>query len=249
MSKKRVLVTGGSGGIGAQIVQQLSEAGYLVDFTYYRSKEQAEAIVSKLRFGGELQPSIHQCDLSDLGAVETLCEQLSELEYYGFVHAAGISSDAIVPSIKLDIAQQTMAVNFWAYILICKQLIRKMSRSKDGRIVAISSIAAHRGNRGNAVYAASKAAIEAFNRAFVQEYASRGVSINTVAPGFVNTKMISDLKGLGDQLSKVVPAKRSAEPPEIGELIVYLLSEKAQYMNGEVIRLDGGLSSSMGLTI
>ena len=247
MSQQRVLVTGGSGEIGTAIVDRLHEAGYLVDFTYHSAEAAAEQLSERL--GGTQSdggPRSFRCDLSDLAAVERLCDEIADREYYGLVHAAGVASDAIVAAIAVEPALRAMAVNFWAYVLLSKQLIRGMARRRSGRILAVSSVAASRGNRGNAVYASSKAAIEAFNRVFVQEYGGRGVTINAVAPGFVATKMIAHLPGLDERVRTTVPAGRCAEPAEIAQAVCFLASPDASYINGQVITVDGGLSATMG---
>ncbi len=244
--KNRILLTGASGEIGGAIAQTLAREGNTVDLVYHNNKSAALQLAESL---SEPEDSVncYSCDLGSTESVEALCDQITLNEYVGFVHSAGMSKDALVPMIDTESAFRVMHTNFWSYSMICKALIRQMARKKRGNIVAISSVTAVRGNKGNSVYAASKGAIEAFNRAFVQEYASRGISINSIAPGFVETKMISHLPDVEAKARAGVPMGRLCSPQEVGEVVAFLMSPHASYVNGSVVYVDGGLTSNLGV--
>ncbi len=243
---QRVLVTGATGEIGSAIARCLSDAGFAVDFTYCRSEQKAAQLRDRLDHAAR-GGLARRCDLADLDAVAGLAQDLEPRDYHGVVHAAGMTCDSLVPTLAIDQAQQTMAVNFWAYALLCRAFSRGMARRGAGRFVAISSVTAARGSRGNAVYSASKAALEAFNRAFAVEYGGRGITANAVAPGFVNTRMIQHLPDLEAQVRDAVPARRFGEPEETAQAVLFLLSASAGYVNGAVLPVDGGLGIAMGV--
>ncbi|MGE0717230.1 MAG: SDR family NAD(P)-dependent oxidoreductase, partial [Alphaproteobacteria bacterium] len=175
---RRVLVTGGGRGIGAAVVRALDQAGFAVDFTHRRPAD-------------GLPGRGIAVDLADRAAVDALAERAADEGYYGLVHNAGATSDRLAAMVDQGQAEAVMQVNFWAMARIAKALVRPMTAAGAGRIVAIGSVAALAGSRGNAVYAASKAALLAYQRTLVQEVARKGVTVNYVAPGFVDTEMMA----------------------------------------------------------
>lgn len=162
---RRVLVTGGASGLGAAIVRALAAAGHGVDFTYRSSGTAAETLVADLRDGHPDQTfAAHALDLSDRAALGAFCEAAESARYYGLVHNAGQPCDALAALLDQDRAEQAMQVNFFSLTRLAKALVRGMIRARSGRIVAIGSVAALRGNAGNAAYAASKGALIAYSR-------------------------------------------------------------------------------------
>ena len=140
-----------------------------------------------------------------------------------------------------------MQVNFWSLTRIAKALMRGMIRSRAGRIVAIGSVAALQGNPGNAAYAASKGALISYCRTLAMETSKRGVTVNVIAPGFIDTDMMAPYAAYRDAMEKQIPAGRFAKPEEIAGLASFLMSEPAAYITGTVLPIDGGLTSMLGV--
>lgn len=246
---KKVLVTGGSSGIGSAIVKTLAGAGYRVTFTFHKSADQAQAICDEL--SDENKPVAMQCDLADEAAVDGLCSSLAGQDepFYGLVHSAGTSYDAPVGAASISTARATMQVNFWSLFSLCSALVRGMTRHRSGRIVAISSVVAHRGARGNSIYAATKGAMESFLLNLVLEVAQKNVTVNCLAPGYIDTPLMKPYAHAEDVVKARIPAGTYGSPEKIAPLVAFLLSDDASYINGARIAVDGGLNASLGLAI
>ncbi len=246
----RVLVTGGARGIGAAIVRELAGLGHAVDFTYNSSAEAAEGLASEIGAAHPGAPvTAVQCDLGDRQAVEAFAGQLEADGdgYYGLVHNAGLSYDNLAAMVDVDAATASMEVNFWSLVRLVKALMRPMRAGRAGRIVAIGSATATRGNQGNAIYAASKAAILGYCATLSVESAARGITVNYVAPGFIDTDMLAPYESHRDTLEKQIPARRYGKPEEVAALVGFLLSERAAYITGATLAVDGGLAVSLGV--
>lgn len=245
----RVLVTGGAKGIGAGIVRALVEAGHDVVFTFRSSGEQAQALAAEmqsLRAGADV--AAVALDLADKAAVAAFCEAAEGFgEVHGLVHNAGQSYDALSMMLSQDKAEAAMQVNVWSFTQIVNAFMRPMMARRAGRVVAIGSVTASRANQGNAAYAASKAALEAYMRTLSLETARRGITVNTIAPGFVDTDMMGPYAKYRAGMEKQIPAGRFAQPADIGALAAFLMSPAAAYITGATIPVDGGLMASMGL--
>ncbi len=245
----KVLVTGGAKGIGEGVVRALAGAGRDVVFTYRSSADQAQALAAELSASaGGASVTAVALDLSDKVAVAGFCasaEAFGQID--GLVHNAGQSYDTLSMMLAQDKAEAAMQVNFWSFTQIVNALVRPMMSRRSGRVIAIGSVTATRANQGNAAYAASKAALEAYMRTLSLETARRGVTANTIAPGFVDTDMMGPYAAHRDKLEKQIPAGRFAKPAEIGALAAFLMGPEAAYITGATIPVDGGLMASMGL--
>ncbi len=244
----RILVTGGAKGIGAGIVRALASAGHDVVFTYRSSGEQASGLAGSVSALGGGKVEAVSLDLSDKAAIAAFCHDSASLgDIGGLVHNAGQSYDTLSMMMAQDKAEAAMQVNFWSFTQIVNTFLRPMMARRSGRVVAIGSVTASRGNQGNAAYAATKAALEAYMRTLALETARRGITVNTVSPGFVDTDMMERYSAYRETMEKQIPAGRFARSEEIGALVAFLMSAEASYVTGATIPVDGGLMASMGL--
>jgi NAD(P)-dependent dehydrogenase (short-subunit alcohol dehydrogenase family) len=244
----RILVTGGAKGVGAAIVRALVAAGHDVDFSFRSSADQAKALAGDIAAAhpGRTVNAL-PLDLSDKPALEAFCEACESETYFGFVHNAGQPYDVLAAMMDQDKAEAAMQVNFWAFTRLAKSLMRNMIRARAGRIVAIGSVAALRGNAGNAAYAASKGALISYAKTLAVETAKRGVTVNVIAPGFVDTDMMAPYAAYRDKMQAQIPAGRFAKPEEVAGLAAFLMSEPAAYVSGTVLPIDGGLTAQLGV--
>ena len=240
LTGKSALVTGASGGIGADIARQLHGAGATVGLSGTRV-EPLEALAAELGERAHVLP----CNLSDMEAVEALPKQA--IEAMGavdiLVNNAGITRDNLFMRMSDEEWDSVLAVNLTATYKLCKGVIRGMMKSRWGRIVNISSIVGATGNPGQANYAASKAGMVGMSKSLAYEVASRGVTVNAVAPGFIRTAMTDKLND--DQKAGImaqIPAGRMGDPAEIASAVLYLASEEAGYVTGTTLHINGGMA-------
>lgn len=246
-SKRTVVVTGGAKGIGAAIARAAADAGHGVHITYRQSDAAASALLAELSERHPGQPfDASALDLADTSAVEGFAEQLGAMDgLYGLVHNAGATYDALAPMLNQDRAERLMQVNFWSLARLVKAAIRPMMRAKSGRVIAIGSVTATRGTKGNGPYAASKAAIEGYMRSLAIEVAPKGVTANVIAPGYVDTDMMAPYEKAREAVEACIPTGRYARPEEIAALARHLLSAEAAPITGAVLPIDGGLSAAI----
>jgi len=252
VSARTVLLTGGSSGIGEATVRLLVAQGYRVIFTYGASETSAEDLVRELQsVKGDVAPRAVHCPLDDLERTEAVIAGAlaEEPSIYGFVHVAGTTSDGPAVMIDLAEAERVLRVNFLSMALINKLVLRPMLSRREGRILAVSSVAAEFGRRGNSIYSASKAAIEGYLRCLVEEVRDKGVTVNWVRPGLIDTRMIDVGGFLAPVVSDRVPLRRAGSPDEVAHAIGFLLSPEAAYIQGVGLTVDGGLTSSLGLPV
>ncbi len=246
--RKSVLVVGGASGLGAATVRALASAGYDVTFTYRSSPERAGALADELaRTHGERRVTARTLDLSDRDAIEAFCETIEGQGFYGYVHNAGQSADALAAMLDRERAEAAMQVNFWSMTRIAKALVRGMIRARSGRIVAIGSVAALQANAGNAAYAATKGALIAYCRTLAVESAKRGVTVNVIAPGFIDTEMLAAYASHREGIERQIPLGRFARPEEVAAMAAFLIGEGGAYITGAVLPVDGGLTAMMGI--
>ncbi len=240
LSGKSALVTGASGGIGAEIARVLHGAGATVGISGTRV-EPLEALASEL---GE-RVHVLPCNLSDAAAVDALPKQAAEA--MGgvdiLVNNAGITRDNLFMRMSDEEWQSVLDVNLTAAMKLCKGVIRGMMKARWGRIVNISSVVGATGNPGQANYAASKAGLVGMSKAIAYEVASRGITVNCIAPGFITTAMTDKLNE--EQKSAIlaqVPAGRMGEASEIAAAALYLASSEAAYVTGTTLHINGGMA-------
>ncbi len=240
LTGKNVLITGASGGIGGEIARALHGAGATVALSGTRV-EPLQALANEL---GE-RVHVLPCNLGDKEAVEALPKQA--IEAMGsvdiLVNNAGITRDNLFMRMSDDEWQSVIDINMTATMKLCKGVIRGMIKARWGRIVNISSVVGAIGNPGQANYAASKAGMVGFSKALAHEVASRGITVNAVAPGFITTAMTEKLTD--DQkagLLQQVPAGRMGEASEIAAAVLYLSSPEAGYVTGSTLHVNGGMA-------
>jgi len=240
LSGKCALVTGASGGIGAAIARALHAAGATVGLSGTR-EEPLRALAAELGTRAYVLP----CNLSDPAAVEALPKQA--IEAMGavdiLVNNAGITRDQIFMRMSDDDWASVIDVNLTATMRLCRAVVRPMMKARWGRIVNISSIVGATGNAGQVNYAASKAGMVGLTKSIAAEVASRGITANAVAPGFIATPMTDKLTD--DQKGKInaqIPAGRMGTPEEIAAAVLYLASPEAGYVTGTTIHVNGGMA-------
>lgn len=244
---RRVLVTGGARGLGRAVVTSLAATGHDVIFTYNASGDAARELAGELtaNFPGQTFES-RRLDLSDRESVAGFVAALEDdAPFYGFVHNAGQSYDSLAAVMDQDRAEEVMQVNFWSLTRLAGGLVRRMTRAREGRIVLVGSVTAMRGSVGNAAYAASKAALMGYMRTLALETAKRGVTVNYVAPGFIDTDMMAPYAGYREKMESQIPVGRFASPDEIAAVVDFLMSPASRYMTGTVLPVDGGLTAAM----
>lgn len=237
---KRALVTGGSGGIGAAICRRLAADGYFVYVHANRNLAKAQALVEAMRADGG-QAEALAFDVTDADASRAALEILiTDAPIQVLVNNAGIHDDAVFPGMNAAQWHSVLDVSLNGFFNVTQPLTMAMIRSRWGRIINITSIAGLTGNRGQVNYSAAKGALHAATKSLSLELASRGVTVNAVAPGIIQTDMID---GVFDAkaIESMVPMKRAGRPEEVASVVSFLASEQASYLSGQIISVNGGM--------
>ncbi len=243
MSKGLALVTGASRGIGKSIAHALSQAGYQVVGTA-TSEDGAAAIQRDLQTLSATNDGI--ClDISDTQQSQEVLQKL--LQEKGvpvvLVNNAGITKDNLLLRMNEDDWQAVINTNLTGVFRVCKQLCKAMIKQKTGSIINISSIIGATGNSGQSNYSAAKAGLEGFSRSLAQEVAGRGIRVNCIAPGFIQTDMTDLLPDAQkQQILNSIPAKRFGQPEDIAKAVVFLADEGSTYINGQTLHVNGGMN-------
>jgi 3-oxoacyl-[acyl-carrier protein] reductase len=236
----RALVTGGSGGIGGAICRALSAQGHFVYVHAHRGVAAAESLAAEIVSAGG-QASAIQYDVTDAHATRLSIEKLLEAgPIQILVNNAGIHDDAVFPGMSPQQWHRVIDVSINGFYNVTQPLILPMIRTRWGRIISISSVSALLGNRGQVNYAAAKGALNAATKALSLEVASRGITVNAVAPGIISTNM-GKLAFDEAAISSIVPMKRAGSADEVASLVAFLASRQAGYITGQVISINGGM--------
>ena len=237
---KRALVTGGSGGIGAAICKRLAADGHHVIVHANRSRERAEAVVAEIVAAGGSAEAV-AFDVTERAATAAALEKLLEPgPIQILVNNAGIHADAVFPGMSAEQWHSVVDVSLNGFFNVTQPLTMPMIRTRWGRIINISSIAGITGNRGQVNYSAAKGALHAASKSLALELASRGITVNAVAPGIIATDMIEGSFD-PDAIKNLVPMKRAGKPEEVADLVAFLASDRAAYISGQVISINGGM--------
>ena len=244
LENKVALVTGASRGIGREIARTLAKEGAMVIINYNGSEARAlEAKELIEKEGGKA--SIYQCNVSDFDACEKMVKDL--VKEFGhidiLVNNAGITRDNLIMRMKEEDFDAVLNINLKGTFNTIRHLSRQMLKQKSGKIINISSVSGIMGNAGQANYSASKAGVIGLTKAAARELASRGITVNAIAPGFIKTEMTEVLpedvkKAMGEQ----IPLKRFGETSDVAEAAAFLASDCASYITGQVLSVDGGMA-------
>lgn len=237
---KRALVTGGSGAIGAAICRQLSADGLHVIVHANRNLANAQSLCAELQGNGGSAQAV-QFDVSDGDATQAALEDLllgGPIQV--LVNNAGIHDDSVFPGMQRSQWHRVIDVSLHGFFNVTQPLSMPMIRSRWGRIINISSIAGLVGNRGQTNYAAAKGALHSASKSLALELATRGITVNAVAPGIISSDMSKDAFDSAT-IAKLVPMKRAGKPEEVAALVGFLASNSAAYITGQVISVNGGL--------
>jgi 3-oxoacyl-[acyl-carrier protein] reductase len=236
------LVTGASRGIGAAIARSLARDGWPVGVNYRSDRSRADAVVSSIEESGGRAVALAG-DVVDPGAPDELFAELEshfDAPVLVLVNNAGISSDDLTPSLDDEQWGSVLETDLTAAFRFTRRALRPMLRARTGRIVNIASVVGLRANPGQANYAAAKAGLIALTRTAAVEVARRGVTVNAVAPGWIDTDMTADVS---KDLLDAVPARRAGTPEEVAACVRFLASDEASYVTGAVLTVDGGLAA------
>jgi 3-oxoacyl-[acyl-carrier protein] reductase len=243
LSGKVAVVTGGSRGIGRAVSEALAAQGAHVVLTYVKGEEAARQAVDAIVARGGKAEAL-SFDVADMKATEdaiaAVAKRLGRLDI--LVANAGIAVDGLLLRVKEEDIDRVLAVNLKGAIASARAATKVMMRARAGRVIFLSSIVGEIGNAGQAVYAASKASLLGLAKTLAKEYASRGITVNAVAPGFVETDMTTGITGeMKTKMLEQIPLGRTGKPEEIAAAIVYLCSDEAAYVTGQTLRVNGGM--------
>jgi 3-oxoacyl-[acyl-carrier protein] reductase len=242
MAEGCALVTGASRGIGAAIARALASDGWPVGVNYSRDRAGAEAVVAEIQAGGGTAAAI-QADITSADSADMLwaaVESAFGIPVLVLVNNAGVARDNLVPTLSDEEWNQVIETDLNAAFRLTRRALGPMLRARRGRIVNVSSAVGLRANPGQANYAAAKAGLIALTKTAAVEVARRGITINAVAPGWIETRMTAEVP---KDLLSAVPARRAGTPEEVAACVRFLASDQASYVTGAVLSVDGGLAA------
>jgi len=237
---KHALVTGGSGGIGAAICRRLAADGCHVFIHANSNMERAQVLADEIAAGGGSAQAVGFDVTDNQAVVDALTPLLEKSPIQILVNNAGIHDDAVFPGMRMEQWQRVMDVSVNGFFNVTHTLMMPMIRSRWGRIINVSSVASLTGNRGQVNYSAAKGALNSATKSLALEVASRGITVNAVAPGIIDTAM-SESAFSAEDIARMVPMKRAGTPGEVADLIGFLASAQAAYITGQIISINGGI--------
>jgi 3-oxoacyl-[acyl-carrier protein] reductase len=241
---RSALVTGGSRGIGRATALRLAANGHRVAINYNTHPEEAETVVEEIRSAGGIAVAVG----GNVAEKESAVEMINKaVKAHGpieiLINNAGVINDSLLMRMKDEQFEYTMKVNMFGTYYCTHKVIPGMVKGRWGRIVNISSVVGMRGNIGQSNYSASKAAVFGFTQSIAKEVATRGITANVVAPGYITTATSADITDKQrDTVMTWIPQGRFGEPDEVAPTIVFLTTDEAQYITGDIIRVDGGMA-------
>ncbi|MCR2043315.1 3-oxoacyl-[acyl-carrier-protein] reductase [Anaerosalibacter massiliensis] len=243
LSKKNALITGGSRGIGRAIAMELSRQGINIIITYNSSEEKALEVIKEVENNGVKGLAI-KADVSTeedvKNMMKTIKNQFDSVDI--LVNNAGVTKDNLLLRMKTEEWDKVMDTNLKGVYLCTKAVARGMMKKRYGKIINIASVVGISGNAGQGNYSASKAGVIGFTKSIAKELGSRGITVNGVAPGFVETDMTEVLsEDIKKHSLNMIPLKRFGKPEDIANVVGFLCSEKADYITGQIINVDGGM--------
>ncbi len=244
LAGKIAVVTGASRGIGKAIALELGAQGATVVVNYNGSKEKAQEVLTKIEENGGTG-MLYQCNVSDFAECETfintVVKELGRIDI--LVNNAGITRDGLLMRMSEADYDDVLNTNLKGTFNCIRFANRPMLKQKAGRIINISSVSGVLGNAGQANYAASKAGVIGLTKSVAREMASRGITVNAIAPGFIETEMTEVLgESIIENVTKQIPLGKFGQVDDIANMVVYLASDKAKYITGQVINVDGGMA-------
>lgn len=237
------VVTGASRGIGRAIAKRLAKAGSNIVLNYRSSEKEASELKSELE-DMNVEVLVYKCDIQNINEVSEMLKAAKEK--FGkidiMVNNAGITKDTLLLRMKQEDFDSVIDVNLKGVFNCLKEITPIMVRQKGGKIINISSVIGLIGNAGQVNYAASKAGVIGMTKSLAKEVGSRGITVNAVAPGFIQTDMTNDLNDkYKDEIKKNIPLRRLGEAEDVANLVAFLASEESSYITGQVINVDGGM--------
>ncbi|MCO7174664.1 3-oxoacyl-[acyl-carrier-protein] reductase [Sporolactobacillus kofuensis] len=244
LQNKVALVTGASRGIGHAIAIKLAKQGASIIVNYSGNKVRAEETASEIRSVGA-EAFVWQCDISDESAVQEMIKQ--SIDHFGHldivVNNAGITRDGLLMRMKETDWDAVLNTNLKGVFLVTKAALRPMMRQKQGRIVNVASVVGILGNPGQANYVAAKAGVIGLTKATAREVASRGITVNAVAPGFIVTEMTDQLpEDVKSKMQSEIPLGKLGTPEDVAGVVLFLASDESKYMTGQTLSVDGGMA-------
>jgi 3-oxoacyl-[acyl-carrier protein] reductase len=243
LTGKVAIVTGGSRGLGKSAAEALAAQGAHVVITYVKGADEAAKVATAITSRGGKCEAVG-FDVADMKASEdaiaAVAKRLGRLDI--LVANAGIAIDNLVLRAKEEEIDRVFAVNVKGAIACARAAIKVMMRAKTGRVLFLSSVVGEMGNAGQAIYAASKSALLGLTKTLAREYASRGVTVNAISPGFIETEMTAQIQGeMKENMLRGIPLARSGRAEEVAAAVVFLCSDEAGYITGQTLRINGGM--------